>query len=161
MAFIPLTDLTIETANSYCDVTFADSYYSDRNNTTWAGFTTDEKESYLILASDYIENIYYGSFIGTAVSNLQSLQFPRLNYAGVTIDYTRVKKAVCELALRASSGELISDIGKQTIEETVDVITVKYDKSADAKTKYPIISSLLSPLLSNGNSGINVKVVRV
>lgn len=46
MSFIPLDETTIETANSYSSVSFADSYFSDRNNTTWAGFTTDEKNHF-------------------------------------------------------------------------------------------------------------------
>ena len=159
--FIPLDETTIETANSYSSVTFADSYFSDRNNTTWAGFTTDEKESFLILGSDYIDTVFYGSFNGVAVSSSQSLQFPRLNYAGIEIDYTRVKKACCELALRAKTGDLLKDIDKQTKKEKIDVIEIEYQTNADPKTRFPIVTNLISPLLSTGYGGLNIKINRV
>ena len=159
--FIPLDETTIESANSYSSVTFADSYFSDRNNTTWAGFTTDEKESFLILGSDYIDNIYGDSFAGTLVSETQSLKFPRYNYAGVEINYDRCKKATAELALRASNGSLLKDIDKQTKKEKIDVIEIEYQTNADPKTRFPIVTNLISPLLSTGYGGLNIKINRV
>ena len=159
--FIPLDETTIETANSYSSVLFADSYFSDRNNTTWAGFTTDEKESFLILGSDYIDNIYGDSFAGTLVSETQSLKFPRYNYAGVEINYDRCKKATAELALRASNGSLLKDIDKQTKKEKIDVIEIEYQTNADPKTRFPIVTNLISPLLSTGYGGLNIKINRV
>ncbi len=161
MSFIPLDETTIETANSYSSVAFADSYFSDRNNTTWASFATDEKKSFLILGSDYIDNIYGDSFAGTLVSETQSLKFPRYNYAGVEINYDRCKKATAELALRASTGSLLKDIDKETIREKIDIIEVEYKSNSNPKTQYPQVNSLLSPLLSTGYGGLNIKINRV
>lgn len=147
-------------ANSYTDVAYADSYFLDRNNATWSALTTTQKEALLILGTDYIETTYYGSFRGVVLNILQALQFPRVDVYGLEINYDRVKKAVCELALRANDGDLNKDIDKQAIEETVDVITIKYSASSDPKTRYPLIATLLTPLLSNGKSGVNISSYR-
>ena len=114
----------------------------------------------MILGTDYIETTYYASFKGVMLNNLQALQFPRVDAYGLEINYDRVKKAVCELALRANDGDLNKDIDRQAIEETVDVITIKYSASSDPKTRYPLIATLLTPLLSNGKSGVNVASYR-
>ena len=143
-------------ANSYTDVAYADSYFLDRNNTTWSALTKAQKEALLILGTDYIETTYYGSFRGVVLVDTQALQFPRVDAYGLEINYDRVKKAVCELALRAKDGDLNKDIDRQAIEETVDVITIKYSSSSDPKTRYPLIATLLTPLLSNGKSGVNI-----
>ena len=102
-------------ANSYTDVDYADSYFLDRNNTTWSALTTAQKEALLILGTDYIETTYYGSFKGVLLNNLQALQFPRVDVYGLEINYDRVKKAVCELAIRANDGDLNKDIDRQAI----------------------------------------------
>ena len=156
MAFQVENSSGLTDANSYADVDYADSYFLDRNNTTWSALTTTQKEALLILGTDYIETTYYDSFKGVMLNNLQALQFPRVDAYGLDINYDRVKKAVCELALRANDGDLNKDIDKQAIEETVDVITTKYSAGSDPKTRYPLIATLLTPLLSNGKSGVNV-----
>ena len=160
MAFIAENNSGLTDANSYTDVAYADSYFLDRNNTVWSALTTAQKEALLILGTDYIETTYYGSFRGVALVDTQALQFPRVDVYGLEINYDRVKKAVCELALRANDGDLNKDIDKQAIEETVDVITIKYSASSDPKTRYPLIATLLTPLLSNGKSGVNVASYR-
>ena len=147
-------------ANSYVDVDYADSYFLDRNNIIWSALTKAQKEALLILGTDYIETTYYDSFKGVMLNNLQALQFPRVDVYGLEINYDRVKKAVCELALRANDGDLNKDIDRQAVEETVDVITIKYSASSDPKTRYPLIATLLTPLLSNGKSGVNVSSYR-
>ena len=147
-------------ANSYADVDYADSYFLDRNNTTWSALAKAQKEALLILGTDYIETTYYGSFRGVALVDTQALQFPRVDVYGLEINYDRVKKAVCELAIRANDGDLNKDIDRQAIEETVDVITIKYSASSDPKTRYPLIATLLTPLLSNGKSGVNIASYR-
>ena len=101
------------------------------------------KKALLILGTDYIETTYYDSFNGVMLNNLQALQFPRVDVYGLEINYDRVKKAVCELALRANEGDLNKDIDKQAIEETVDVITIKYSSSSDPKTRYPLIVAIV------------------
>ena len=160
MAIIIEDNSGLTDANSYTDVAYADSYFLDRNNITWSTLTTAQKEALLILGTDYIETTYYNSFKGVMLNNLQALQFPRVDAYGLDINYDRVKKAVCELALRANDGDLNKDIDKQAIEETVDVITIKYSASSDPKTRYPLIATLLTPLLSNGKSGVNISSYR-
>lgn len=156
MAIIIEDNSGLADANSYADVDYADSYFLDRNNTIWSALTTAQKEALLILGTDYIETTYYDCFKGVMLNNLQALQFPRVDAYGLEINYDRVKKAVCELALRANDGDLNKDIDRQAIEETVDVITIKYSASSDPKTRYPLIATLLTPLLSNGKNGVNI-----
>ena len=42
-----------EDANAYVDVAFADDYFNFRSNSNWTG-TTQEKESWIVRATDYI-----------------------------------------------------------------------------------------------------------
>lgn len=158
MAFIPLDNNTYLTANSYTDITYADDYFSLRNNTDWGLLTTEQKQSYLVLATDYIDTVYYDTFLGANKYEIQSLQFPKINYAGTDIDYDRVKKAVCELAFRAKDGDLNKDLSKTVISEKIDVLEVKYKDSSDEKTRYPLINNLLKPLLKNGVTDLNMKI---
>lgn len=109
-------------------------------------------------ATDYITAIYFDNLIGTKVSDTQELLFPRVDDYGMAIDETSLKKAVCALALRAIDAPLFEDITKRVIEETLDVLTVKYDAKTSHKTQYSDINTLMRPyLISSTNT---LKAVR-
>lgn len=142
-------------ANSYVSVAYADDYFLARNVTSWASLTI--KEALLIQATDYMEAVYSESWKGTVLLDTQSLSFPRI-IDDVTVYPDRLLKAVCELALKANEGALLVDVEQRTIEEKIDVITVKYAEYSDQKTQYSFVYGLISPYLMS--SGVSKKVVR-
>lgn len=142
-------------ADSFVSVTYAETYFSTRNVTEWASLLN--KEALLIQATDYMEAVYSEAWKGTTLLDTQALSFPRIiDYDTVYPD--RLLKAVCELALKANGGSLLTDVDQRTIEEKIDVITVKYAEYSDQKTQYSFVYSLISPYLMSG--GTSKKVVR-
>ena len=155
MALIVEDGTGLSDANSYVSVAYADAYFLARNVTAWASLTI--KEALLIQATDYMEAVYSESWKGTVLLDTQSLSFPRIiDYDTVYPD--RLLKAVCELALKANDGNLLVDVEQRTIEEKIDVISVKYAEYSDQKTQYSFVYGLISPYLMS--SGISKKVVR-
>ena len=134
-------------SESYIDVAFADAYFLKRGITQWASLTN--REQLIIRAMDYIENNY--TYQGTKLVSTQSLQFPRL-INGETVYPIALKNAVCELALKANSGDLLQDTGKTTIREKVGTLEVEYDANQDDLTSYNYVNKLLAPYLVSTSS---------
>ena len=132
----------LSNAESYIDVDFADAYFLKRGITEWDGLAN--KESLIIRSMDYIENNY--TYQGTKLVSTQSLQFPRL-INGETVYPIAIKNALCELALKANSGDLLQDTGKTTIREKVGTLEVEYDANQDDLTSYNYVNKLLAPYL--------------
>ena len=145
----------LSNADSFVSVAYADTYFSTRNVTAWASLTN--KEALLIKATDYIEAVYSEAWKGTTLTDTQSLSFPRI-IDDATVYPDRLLKAVCELAYKANSGDLLVDVEQRTIEEKIDVITVKYAEYSDQKTQYSMVYGLISPYLMS--SGVSKKAVR-
>ena len=155
MALIVEDGTGLSDANSYVGVAYADAYFLARNVTAWASLTI--KEALLIQATDYMEAVYSESWKGTVLLDTQSLSFPRIIDDAIVYP-DRLLKAVCELALKANDGTLLVDVEQRTIEEKIDVITVKYAEYSDQKTQYSFVYGLISPYLMS--SGVSKKVVR-
>ena len=134
-------------SESYIDVTFADAYFLKRGITEWAGLTN--REQLIIRAMDYIENNY--TYQGAKLISTQALQFPRL-INGETVYPIAIKNALCELALKANSGDLLQDTGKTTIREKVGTLEVEYDANQDDLTSYNYVNKLLAPYLVSTSS---------
>ena len=145
----------LKNADSYVSVEFADSYFSTRGEKTWAEFETTAKEALLIKATDYLEAMYIDKWKSTKLKADQALACPRVGF-GVP---ERLKKAVCELALKANSGELVADVERLTTKEKVGSIEVEYSEYADPATKYAYVLNLLKPYL-NLSSGMIVRLER-
>ena len=145
----------LSNADSFVSVAYADTYFTTRGVTAWASFAN--KEALLIKATDYIEAVYSESWKGVTLNDTQSLSFPRI-IDDATVYPDRLLKAVCELALKANDGDLLVDVEQRTIEEKVDVITVKYAEYSDQKTQYSMVYGLISPYLLS--TGANKKAMR-
>ena len=137
----------LSNAESYIDVEFADAYFLKRGTTEWATLTN--REQLIVRAMDYIENNY--TYQGTKLLSTQSLQFPRL-INGETVYPITLKNALCELALKANSGDLLQDTGKTTIREKVGTLEVEYDANQDDLTSYNYVNKLLAPYLVSTSS---------
>lgn len=163
--------LTVGT-NSYITVAQADSYWSARNNSTWAGATTADKEKALIEATQYIDNSF--SFIGvhgTLDLDTQPLAWPRdgvvirsgtFKYVDIENDVVpqAVKDAQAELALEALSARLdpVQDRGGAVKKTKVDVIEVEYFDWAPSAKTFKFVTKLLRPYLESGPG--NMKLTR-
>ena len=138
----------LSNSESYVDVAYVDAYFLKRGNTEWDLITN--KESTIILAMDYIENNY--TYIGTKLVSTQSLSFPRLINGETVLPPISLKNAVCELALKANSGDLLQDTGKTTIREKVGTLEVEYGPNQDDLTSYNYVNKLLAPYLISTSS---------
>ena len=143
-------------ANAYVSVEFADEYFSARKNEAWIALDSAAKEAAIIKATDYLEAVYWGKWQGEKLKADQALAFPRKPF-GMPAKF---KFAVCELAIKANSGELLSDIERLTTKEKVGSIEVEYSSSADPTTKYAYVCSLLKPFLKNVYASSMLRVDR-
>ena len=137
----------LSNSESYVDESYVDAYFLKRGNTEWDSITN--KESRIVLAMDFIENNY--TYLGTKLVSTQSLSFPRL-INGETVYPIALKNALCELALKANSGDLLQDTGKTTIREKVGTLEVEYDANQDDLTSYNYVNKLLAPYLVSTSS---------
>jgi len=140
---IPENGTGLANANAYVSVEFADEYFSARGNQTWAVLGSADKEAAIIKATDYLEAVYFDKWQGEKLKTDQALSFPRSPF-GMPAKF---KSAVCELAIRANAGELMSDVERLTTKEKVGNIEVEYAQNADPATKYAYVASLLKPFL--------------
>lgn len=155
------------TAESYVSTADADAYFVKMNNAAWAALTpVGVKEAALRRATQYIDSNY--AFVGLKQTRDQALLWPRgwvvLNDYPVAANTIpkQVQDACCELALKASAGDLMADIDPRlTTEETVGPITTRYGEGqrGGGRTAYDIADAILSPLLKGGGHG-NIPVIR-
>lgn len=137
----------LSNSESYVDVDYVDAYFLKRGITEWASLTN--REQLIIRAMDYIENNY--TYLGTKLVSTQALSFPRV-INGETVYPIAIKNALCELALKANSGDLLQDTGKTTIREKVGTLEVEYDPNQDDLTSYNYVNKLLAPYLVSTSS---------
>ena len=160
----------VANANSYVTVADADTYFNLRNNTTWSNLDpTDQKAPFLILAVDYMQQMYRQRWLGWRDNVNQKLDFPRLwvqqfdapgNYGPAPYYFApnfipdEVKQAQMMLAVRIASGDLAPDITREDTALSVKVgtLAVDYDKNSPAFTTYRAIDRLLAPFLNSSST---------
>ena len=156
--------------DTYLSVANADTYWSDRNDATWAAATTAVKEKALREATQYIDGAY--SFIGELAVFTQLLAWPRGsaevltgNFKGAYYDSTtippQVQNACAELAKDALSENLRPSQarGGAIKKEKVDVIEVEYLDFAPTHKTFSFVSMMLKDLTTV--AGNFKKLVRV
>jgi hypothetical protein len=156
-------------SNSLVSVSAADTYFSDRNNTTWAAKTTAQKQAALLEGTAYLEGTYVGQWPGTILKETQGLSWPR-EYAydrdrreltGVPVD---VQAAVCELAFQSFSGALApSTNGAKRVKRIKGgSAEIEYETSRGGTAReYPFVTRLLSRILSGPGGTYNIALRRV
>lgn len=153
--------LTVGT-DAYISQVDADTYWSDRNNSTWSAATSDAKDAAIREATQYLDGAY--SFIGNFVTGnllawprydavITSGNFANRSYDSTTIP-TEIEDACAELALEALSSRLdpAADRGGAIKSEKVDVITVEYMDWAPSSKTYNFVTNMIKPLLLNQNN---------
>lgn len=167
MALIPEDGTGLVDADSYISVAYADDYHSSFGNSQWALLTTGQKEIAIRKATEHLDFTY--QWKGVLFSENQSLGWPRSSaYDKEGRDISEmvpelVKKATAELALKASSGSLVSDVsgGLAVKKRKVDAIETEYFEGAKVQIQYTHINRMLSGLITGMAGGIFVDLVRV
>lgn len=161
MAFVLEDGTGLENANSLIDIAFADEYFADRGNTVWSSLSEERKKAAAILGTTYVSTQY--NFRGNKLNQMQGTAFPRINVFTPVGDAVEgipncVKFCVCEMAVRASQGELIPDPvfdenGRaiKSVSRTVDVLkeSVTYAGPGDLvyEARFPSVDALMCPWL--------------
>lgn len=137
-------------AESYIDLAYLTDY-ANKRNIDITGIT----EANIIKAMDYFESGYL--FKGTKLKETQALTFPR--YINNEVVYpVRIKNAVCELAIKSKSNELLADTERATKREKVGDIEIEYSEYSKDETSYNFVYNLVMPwLLGSGISGSLVR----
>lgn len=164
MAFTVEDGTGVTGANSYAAVATADTYASDRVDSTWGATTTDEKQEALIKATDYLETHYRWIEGGSVLSSTQGLRWPIAdfyNVYGILVDGVpdQVEEAVCYLAgLIVGGSTLGSKLGKSVkMQEVTGAVKVEYFPGMTDADRYPYVDGLLSGLTAGGASvGVNL-----
>jgi len=100
-------------ANAYATVEYVDEYHSTRGIMSWTG-TTEEKETAIVRATDYIETRWGPRFLAARQFPTQALSFPRVGLRTreghpVTGVPENVLRATAEYARRALTIILMPD----------------------------------------------------
>ena len=95
------------------------------------------------------------------MNSTQALEWPRVGYElGWRVEswpVPNLRDACCELALRALTTALQTDVkADQLIEQTIDVITQKW-ASKSGQMRYPVVDSLLSRYSVGGSGGLRIE----
>lgn len=107
-------DGTVTNANTYITEADADTYFDDRDNSTWDAATSADKITALINAWQYMDTSF--TYLGCRLTAEQNTEWPRSNVYSPCGCYliegipTRITYAQCEYAVRALSGPLVPDI---------------------------------------------------
>lgn len=158
------TGLASPTSETYASVAEVDAYALARGYAAWTG-TDAVKEAALRKAAGYIDTTY--KFKGYRVAEHQALMWPRSSvmFDGYTLASDAIpamlKTACIELAIKAISGELVTDNTAQYVTD-VSVGQIKKSMSAPGnggQVTYTLIDSLLRELVSGGGQG-SIKMVR-
>lgn len=137
-------------AESYIDLAYLSAYAAKRGLDI-TGIT----EANIIKAMDYFESAY--QFKGTKLVETQALTFPR--YINNEVVYpVRIKNAVCELAIKSKSNELLADTERATKREKVGDIEIEYSEYSKDEISYNFVYNLIMPWLLN--SGSSASIVR-
>lgn len=165
MAFVAEDGTGLPDANSAVSVEYADAYFSLRAVEAWADLSVAEKEVALIKGTDYAQARYATKFPAPALSNEQSLLFPKkfiVVAGGSRIQGTpdNWKKAVCEYALISSKNDLYAAATTdakevKSKEVTVGPITTKTSYETAKPTiflSYPVADNLVRTLFGTAGS---------
>ena len=149
----------VPSANCYVSLEYADNYMRNTGRLDWLTKTEDERKSFLINATTYIDRTY--SQLGwkgkKKYHRYQCLCFPRVELFDKDGDEVlgipeELKKAVCEagfIGTTVSSLFDIKDSAGTVKKQKVDVLEVEYYSQSDSASgnyvsRYTVIDNLLA-----------------
>ena len=151
----------LKNSDSYVDVDVADTYFASRGNIAWSSLSQEAKESALINATDFVDNVF--RWKGVKSTSEQALRFPRKNLIDIDGYEVRgvpnvLKQAVCDAAFISSTGKTLfqtSEANGAVVSEKIGELAFTYDiskKKAD-QTLYDAINMKLRGLYVNTSGG--------
>jgi len=156
--------------DTFISVADADSYWTKRNNTTWANATVAEKEAALIIATEFLNSRY--DWPGVIADETQTLSWPRdnaydLEGRELTGTPEAVSNATAWLAEYALDNELFSVSGKEDIISRVKAGDVEVEWNAeetlnsgsDTNPNFNYLQSVLSSIVYVGSSQVRLSRV--
>jgi hypothetical protein len=155
MALIVEDGTGLVDAESYVSIVDCGTYCTAHGLSAWTGADA-VKEAALRNATQYIDTNYSFKYEKTYVD--QALEFPRYYWEWDDPVMNRVRAACCELAVKALSGSLYTDVvAQQTIKVKVGPIEKTTTPSASGQVNYKQVDSLLKGVILGGGS---VAVIR-
>lgn len=143
-------------ANAYVSLSEANTYFSERNNTVWAGKTNPEKEAAILYATSFLDAQFY--WLGHIKYTEQALGWPCIlvyDREGRSIDTTsvprKVKNAACELALEALDKPLSPSLarGGDVKRQKVASLEIEYFDRASSQRTFPVVRQILAGLFKD------------
>lgn len=166
MALVVEDGTGLANAESYCSVAAATAFHASIGaSDSWDA--VENKEAALRKATQFLTKAYNGRWAGKRATAMQALDWPR---SGVRWDDSpsgwrsetsvpvEVRNATAELALKSEAGDLLQDVGRETLSESVGEISVTYAQGSERQTTYASADGWLSSLLAS--SGGMIKVFR-
>lgn len=153
-------------AESYASVADADAYHAAMGNASWPVATETSREAALRKATAYVEAAY--TWRGVRATVDQALSWPRgdvmVDGIGVPVDEVpaKLRNAVCELALKSLTAELMPDVSPDVVTaEAVGPISTSYGQPRNGGlTRFSFVDAMLRDLTLAGGAGGAVRVVR-
>ncbi len=160
----------VQGAEAYASIATIGAYWTKRSHmalaTTWSAATDAQKEGAAREASTYLDATFGAFYRGARRGRLQGLLWPRSDAkdeAGYDLPGlpSEIVTATCELAARALSAPLASDIdlGARVKSQTkkvgpIEKTTEYFDGGAEAtKTSYGMVSLMLATVLNGSQPG--------
>lgn len=147
-------------AESYASIAECAAYASSIGSSEWNG-TDAVKEAALRKATQYLDAVYIWKSSPLRPFT-QSLQWPRIDYLWGWPETRLLKKACCELAIRAQTSDLFVDTEAQHV-TSVSVGPIKRDLSDPAnggQKRYAVADALVRPLVRGGAGSSSVAMIR-
>lgn len=145
-------------ADSYISVEQADLYMTSMGHEAWSTATQADKEKALRQATQYVDSRY--RYKNQPLKSEQSLEWPRV---GLPWPIKRVLDATCELAIRALTASLYTDVAPTDAvkSETVGPLKTEYQEVQNGgQVQYALVDDLLRPLMATGQvTGIRLERV--
>jgi hypothetical protein len=174
MAFTAEDGTGLALANAYVTEAFADAYFVDRGNATWAAASTGDKETAIVRATDYIDKRFGLKFKGVKQSSDQGLEWPRagaVDQDGYVFDDVprNLEKATAEYAVRGLSAVLAPDntnAGVKITKKKVGPIETEQELSTPSSgtlvspaslKEYPEADLWIQELLTDSNNRTTVR----
>lgn len=158
MALVVEDGTGLAQADSYISVEQADLYMASMGHEAWSTATQADKEKALLQATQYVDSRY--RYKNQPLKSEQSLEWPRV---GLPWPIKRVLDATCELAIRALTASLYTDVAPTDAvkSETIGPISTVYQESKNGgQVQYALVDDLLRPLVATGQvTGIRVERV--
>jgi len=153
----------LSNSNSFCDVAYADSYFTNKGDTTWDTFVLADKETFIFNAATAVDAKWGSAYRGSIWSSAQAMLFPRTTFRDGNGRYVpaqtipkELKDTQCEFALTTGMGTDLyvdpnsadvgvksksSSVGRGAVDESVEYF------SPTTSTTYNEHITLIRPIL--------------